>query len=92
MVACAAPVSASMRTTLLSPQLGIHRLPEPTANPEQGLCTVIVVPGRLVLGSSRTTLSVFSLVTQTACAVAASQSGSPLTIIVAVFGRFAMAC
>ena len=37
MTACAAPVSALTRTTLLSPQLGIHKLPKPTAKPEHGL-------------------------------------------------------
>src|SRR5258706_10087633 len=77
MTADTAPVFTSTRAIVLSPQLGTHRLPNPTASPEQGpLPTAIVAATVLDLGSSRSTLSLGRFDTQTDSSTAI-QSGDP---------------
>src|SRR5258706_1339078 len=80
-VAVTLPVFRSTRLIDWSPQLGTHKLPNPTANPEQGfLPTVMVSTTLLVFGSMCRTLSLglFETHTDSASPLAtAIQSGEP---------------
>src|SRR5688500_762766 len=60
-----------------APQLGTHRLPNPTASPEHGcLPTAMLAATLFVLGSSRWTVS-FGLFETHTCSSMARQSGTP---------------
>lgn len=76
-------VFKSTLTRLWSAQLGTHRLPKPTARPEQGFGIVTDSPTWLVTAFRRVTELVDELVTQTESAVSAIQSGWPPTCSVA---------
>src|SRR6478672_8098007 len=81
MVAVVALVLRSILARVLSPQFGTHRLPNPTARPEQGclpLPSSSVATILFVAGSNLDTLSLGLLDTQAASSTA-SQSGLPPT-------------
>src|SRR5438552_9369540 len=77
MVAAIAPLFRSTRAMVLSPQFGTHRLPNPTANPEQGpFPTGMTAADVFVFGSKRATLSFGRFETHTDSSTAI-QSGAP---------------
>src|ERR1041385_2069652 len=70
----------SILESVLSPQFGTQMLPKPAARPEHGFfSTAIVAATLLVFASGRLTVFFAALVTQTASAVNACQSGLPST-------------
>src|SRR5260370_8487353 len=70
-------VLRSTRETVLSPQLGTQRLPNPMARPEQGLLPTVTVSATLLVpGSSLETLFLGLLEIQTASPMTC-QSGEP---------------
>src|SRR5262245_29815457 len=78
-VAVTFPSLRSTRASVLSPQMGIHKLPKPVARPEQGLFPTVIVPITLLdFGSILATVFFGELETQTDSSVAI-QSGAPGT-------------
>src|SRR5215467_8187700 len=64
-IASMLPVCRLARTSLWSPQLGIHKLEKSAARPEHGSCTATDKPTVLLPASSRLTRFKLAMETQT---------------------------